>query len=181
MNPVRLSKFMSLVLRHRAGEFGLTPDAEGFVPLEALAQVVAEHKGGTLEEILRVVEDGTDTKKRFEIRGEMIRARYGHSLDLQAEVEYPPAEPPEILYHGTNAQALANIRREGLKAMNRQYVHLSTTPARAKEVAGRRTRQPILLIIRAQAAHQAGVIFHAPEPLHFLARAVPVEFIKFPQ
>lgn len=181
MHPVKLSKFMSLVLRHRAREFGLTPDAEGFVPLATLAQIVAEHKGGTLEEIVRVVEAGTDTKKRFEVRGEFIRARYGHSLDLQTEVEYPPAEPPEILYHGTHAPALAHIRREGLKAMKRQYVHLSTTQTRAKEVAGRRTHQPILLIIRAQAAHHAGMIFHAPEPLHFLARAIPVEFIEFPQ
>lgn len=156
-------------------------DAEGFVPLNALAQIVAEHTDGTLEEILQVFEHGTDTKKRFEIRGEMVRARYGHSQDLHSGVEYPPAEPPETLYHGTNAHALASIRREGLRAMNRQYVHLSTTPARAKEVAGRRTRQPVLLIIRALAAHHAGVIFHAPEPLHFLARAVPVEFIEFPQ
>lgn len=179
INPIRLSKFMSLVLRHRAREFGLTPDAEGFVPLADLQQIVPERMGATLEDIQRVVEFGDGSKKRFEMRGEMIRACYGHSLDLGAKVEYPPAEPPEVLYHGTNPHALARIRVEGLRAMNRQYVHLSTTAARAKEVAARRTRRPVLLTIRARLAHASGVIFHAPEPLHYLARAIPAEFIQF--
>lgn len=181
MNDTRLSKFMSLVLRHRAADFGLKPDAEGFVPLEALARIAAEQLGATLADVRRLAEVGDGVKKRFEIRGELIRARYGHSLDLGTPVEYPPVEPPVVLYHGTTPHALAGIRAEGLKAMNRQYVHLSTTPDRAKEVAGRRTRRIVLLTIRAQAAHRAGVVFHAPEPQHYLARAIPVEFIEFPQ
>lgn len=41
-------------------------------------------------------------------------------------------EPPKYLYHGTAAWFLPAIQREGLKKMNRQYVHLSgvlqTTP-----------------------------------------------------
>ncbi|MCS6910784.1 MAG: RNA 2'-phosphotransferase, partial [Anaerolineales bacterium] len=118
---------------------------------------------------------------RFEIRGELIRARYGHSLDLGVQVEYPPVEPPEVLHHGTTPRALAGIRAEGLKAMNRQYVHLSATTTRAKEVAGRCTHRIVLLTIRARAAHRAGVVFHAPEPEHYLARAIPVEFIRFPR
>jgi putative RNA 2'-phosphotransferase len=180
VNDTRLSKFMSLILRHRATEFGLTPDAEGFVPLADLARLAAERMGATLEDVQRVIEFGDGSKKRFEIRGEQIRARYGHSLDLGTEVEYPPAEPPEVLYHGTNPHALARIRAEGLQAMNRQYVHLSTTTARAREVAGRRTRRIVLLTIRAKRAHAAGIIFHAPEPQHYLARAIPVEFIILP-
>jgi putative RNA 2'-phosphotransferase len=179
MNDTRLSKFMSTLLRHRAAEFGLTPDAEGFVPLAALQQILFERMDATPEDIQRIVEFGDRSKKRFEIRGGLIRARYGHSRDLGAEVEYPPAEPPEVLFHGTHPNALARIRAEGLMAMSRQYVHLSTTPARAHEVAARRTRRPVLLTIRAKLAHASGVIFHAPEPLHYLARAIPIEFIGF--
>lgn len=180
MTDTRLSKFMSLVLRHRATEFGLTPNAEGFVPLTDLARLAAERLGATLEDVQRVVEFGDGSKKRFEIRGEHIRARYGHSLDLGTSVDYLPAEPPEVLFHGTHPQALARIRAEGLKAMNRQYVHLSTTVARAEEVAARRTPRPVVLTVHALAAHRAGVVFHAPEPQHYLARAIPVEFIILP-
>jgi putative RNA 2'-phosphotransferase len=36
------------------------------------------------------------------------------------------SKPPAILYHGTSPSAAKNIMSEGLRPMNRQYVHLST-------------------------------------------------------
>lgn len=177
----RLSQFMSLVLRHRAPAFGLTPDAEGFVPLEALVAIVEKnsHLRVGRSEILAVVENSRP--KRYEMRGELIRATYGHSLKSEAPIWYPPVEPPPTLFHGTHPRAIESIREHGLRAMNRQYVHLSTTLERARAVAHRRTKTPILLIIRAQAAQAAGITFHSPEPKHFLARAIPPEFILFPE
>jgi putative RNA 2'-phosphotransferase len=176
----RLSKFLALVLRHRAPDFGLAPDGEGFVPLSALLAVVRRtpELHADLPEILRLVEEGRP--KRFEVRGELIRASYGHSLATEAPVAYPPATPPPLLYHGTNARALAAIRRHGLRPMRRQYVHLSTSVERAGTVGGRRTRQPVVLVVRAQAAHAAGITFHSPEPQHYLAAAIPPEFVTSP-
>src|SRR5262249_7592145 len=97
----RLSRFLSLLLRHRAADFGLAPDREGFVPLSALLAVVRRAPGlhADRPEILRVVEEGRP--KRFELRGELIRASYGHSRATEAPVAYPPAVPPPRLYHGT--------------------------------------------------------------------------------
>lgn len=181
MTHVRLSKFMSLILRHRARAFGFTPDAEGFVPLEEFVAVVARDQRLSLDEaraaILKVVETGAP--KRYEVRGGLIRATYGHSRRNAPEVAYPPVEPPATLFHGTAPEALAASRAEGLRPMKRQYVHLSTTLERAQTVAGRRTRAPVILLICALAAHQAGVVFHAPEPQHYLAHAIPAEFILF--
>jgi putative RNA 2'-phosphotransferase len=176
----RLSKFMSLVLRHQPREYGLVPDAEGFVPLSALLTVVRRERGlrADLAEIMTVVEEGQP--KRFEVRGELVRAAYGHSFQGEAPVAYAPAEPPATLYHGTNRRALAGIRRDGLKAMKRQYVHLSTTVERARDVGGRRTREPIILVVHAQAARAAGVEFYSPEPRHFLAQAIPPRFVEIP-
>src|SRR5262245_61693657 len=93
----RLSKFMSLVLRHQPREFGLAPDAEGFVPLSALLTVVRQQRGlgADLAEIMTVVEQGQP--KRFELRGELVRAAYGHSFKGEAPVAYDPAEPPPTL------------------------------------------------------------------------------------
>jgi putative RNA 2'-phosphotransferase len=88
--------------------------------------------------------------------------------------------PPPLLYHGTTGRALAGIRRHGLRPMRRQYVHLSTSVERASTVGGRRTRQPVVLVIRAEAAHAAGIVFHSPEPRHYLAAAIPPEFVDFP-
>lgn len=183
MNDTRLSKFMSLILRHRARSFGLTLDAEGFAPLDDFVAVVAREQRLPPDEaraaILKVVETGAP--KRYEVRGGLIRATYGHSRRNTPEIAYPSVEPPATLFHGTAPEALGAIRAEGLKPMRRQYVHLSTTLERARTVAERHTRAPLILLIRAKAAYEAGVVFHAPEPQHYLARAIPVEFIQFPQ
>jgi len=125
-----------------------------------------------------VLDGQTDGKKRFEVTGERIRALYGHSK--VRPIEYPPVEPPPILYHGTHPQALKPIRSQGLQSMKRQYVHLSKTIDRAIKVGSRRTEQVILLKIRASDAYHSGISFYNPEPEHFLAKNIPVDFIEFP-
>ncbi len=82
-------------------------------------------------------------KQRFEIKGDHISARYGHSHD---KVQYPAGEPPAVLYHGTNNKALAAILKEGLKPMGRQYVHLSEGTHFAS-FAGSRRGELVLLRI----------------------------------
>ncbi len=178
---VRLSKFMSLVLGHRAEAFGLAPDDEGFVPLATLQAVIARELRGEFgpADVAAVIERGAP--RRFELRGAQVRASYGHSLQTAEPVAYPSVEPPAVLYHGTHGRALAGIRRDGLQSMGRQYVHLSATLERAEDVGGRRTSAPVILRVRALDAHQAGVVFHSPEPRHFLARAIPPAFIDFPE
>ena len=178
-SPERLSKFLSLVLRHRAGDFGLAPDGEGFVALSELVAVVERHASprARREDVLRLLSD--PGQRRFERRGERVRACYGHSRS-QPVVSYAAVEPPETLYHGTTPAALAHVRREGLRAMGRQYVHLATTRAEAERVGVRRARSPAILTIRARAAYCAGMAFHSPDPDHFLVRSIPPEFIEFP-
>ena len=42
VNLTRFSKFVSLILRHRAKDFGLEMDARGFVDFEALRALVEQ-------------------------------------------------------------------------------------------------------------------------------------------
>lgn len=174
-NSKHLSRFLSLVLRHKAGNFGLALDSEGFATLEAVWVVLhKDYRGSATQADFDQLMSQTN---RFEIANGKIRALYGHG-DV-SDIDYPAAEPPERLYHGTVAAALDSIRREGLTSQARQYVHLSTTLDRASEVATRRGTA-IILTIRALEAHRAGIIFHNPEPKHYLARSIPPEFIDFP-
>jgi len=180
-NTTRLSKFVALILRHRAHDFGVTLDFEGFTDFEELKRIVAmrsrdKYNNADWQTILN---GDTDGKKRFEFKGGRIRALYGHShVEV---VTYPTVEPPEILYHGTTPQAEKGIRREGLRPMKRQYVHLSANTERALSVGSRRTEEVVLLFVRAREAYQAGTEFHNPEPLHYLAKFIPTEFIDFPK
>ncbi len=172
----QLSKFLSLVLRHEPEKIGIVLGNEGFVPLAEFVAAVNRQKayGWVTEAHLREVVTASD-KQRFEIVDNRIRARYGHSVE--EAVTYPEVEPPEILYHGTTPQAAALIWREGLKPMQRQYVHLSSTPDMADVVARRRTNHPVLLVVRAREAWQAGVKFYSPEPRLYLATPVAPSFI----
>lgn len=175
----RLSKFLAVVLRHSPEEFDIELDEQGYAPLDAVwiviqARYSKQFKMADLETIVAGDQRG---KKRYEIAGKQIRAMYGHS---KPKVIYPACEPPEMLYHGTNHNAAKAIRKEGLLSLGRQYVHMTTNLDNAVVVAKRRTKNPAMLIIRAQEAYQAGIVFHHAEAEHYLAKSIPPEYIDFP-
>ena len=133
----KISKTISYALRHRPDEFGLKPDAEGWVPLYDLLSNLGFAIGRRdIEEIIALSE-----KKRFEISGDLIRATYGHSF--ANKIEFKPVEPPEFLYHGTTERAWKAIKTEGLKPMNRQYVHLSSDKVTAEKVGQRHDKKRV--------------------------------------
>src|SRR5204862_8022520 len=88
-----------------------------------------------------------DVKGRFEVEGERIRARYGHSLELEENPH--PGMPPATLYHGTPRRYVAKVLETGLRPMKRQYVHLSPDKKTAREVGMRRDQEPAIIIIDA--------------------------------
>lgn len=172
-----LSKLLSLMLRHEPEKFGLALDEHGFAPLADVLAAVRRKRdwSDATEQKIREVVQNSD-KQRFEIEGAAIRARYGHSVE--GKVAYEPIQPPEILYHGTSPQALAAIKTDGLRAMKRQYVHLSIEPQQARLVGLRHHPHPVILRVRALEAWQTGVRFYQPEARLFLADEVPPQFIE---
>jgi len=180
-NLRQLSKFLSFLLRHGAEEFNLELDEQGFASFdEVWALVEKRYKGRfTLDDLEPVLEGKLDGKKRLVLEGDRIRAVYGHNRKT-TQIQYDPAEPPAILYHGTNDRVLDKIRESGLLAMERQYVHLSVDLERAISVASRRTNDPVMLEIRALDAQAAGITFFQPDENHFLCELIPPEFIDFP-
>jgi len=179
-NLTKLSKFLSLMLRHRAADFGLTLDSEGFTDIEAAWSQVEKRFGAqySRDDLLKITQKSDDGKARFEIVDGRIRARYGHSA--VRTITYPPVTPPEYLYHGTTQEALDSIRQQGLTSQKRQFVHLSLDPDWAQTVGARHSNDTVVLKIRALEAHHAGYIFHHPEPKHYLTLSIPPEFIDFP-
>lgn len=133
---IQLSKFMSLVLRHEPGAVGIVLDAAGWTPVEELLSGLNRSgRSVTREQLLEVV--ATNDKSRFALSedGLRIRASQGHSVE--AKLEYVPREPPAMLYHGTATRFVEAIRRDGLKKMGRQHVHLSLDEETAIRVGSR--------------------------------------------
>jgi len=179
-NLIQLSRFLSVALRHRAAELGLEMDSNGFVEVEPLWALVVERFGDqyNLEDLQKVIAGEADGKQRFErVDGRKIRALYGHSRMVSA-VTYPPATPPETLYHGTSQQALGAILKKGLQPLKQQYVHLSATAAIARKVGATHSKWPVLLKIRARQAAASGTVFYHPDETHWLVKAIPPEFIE---
>ncbi len=176
----RLSKFLSLVLRHRPDDFGLRMDEEGFVPVEDIVDVIvaedilAEDVEETLHELVEEAE-----RPRFEIVEGRIRALYGHSSRIR--LEYPEDEPPAELYHGTGIPTARRIVREGIKPAGRAYVHLSATEEEALSVGSRQTEQPVLIRIDTAHARREGVRFHQASEMIWLCGPVPAESCRVPE
>ncbi|NOU71701.1 RNA 2'-phosphotransferase [Paenibacillus sp. LMG 31458] len=170
----KLSKFISKILRHSPEDFGLSLNpVDGSCAIADLLEILrvqtkwSELKVSDIEEVVARCE-----KQRFEINGDRIRARYGHSHD---KVSYPMAVPPLVLYHGTNVQAAPLILKQGLRPMKRQYVHLSEGLHFAT-LAGKRRGGLVILAIDTVKASQAGVVFYYAGNEVWLADAVPAEF-----
>jgi putative RNA 2'-phosphotransferase len=174
---VGLSKFMSFVLRHKPQNFGLKLDSLGFVDINDLLIVLQNRYGSVdLSDIEGVVKNCP--KKRFEIKGEKIRARYGHSIEVELDTQ--PSEPPLYLYHGTSPAMKNTILGEGLKPMKRRYVHLSKSKEEAFQVGRRKSKNPIVFTVKAKEAFQRGAKFY-DMGVTVLAEFVPSEFIELIQ
>ncbi len=175
----KLSKFMSLILRHHPAQFGLALDDDGYVPIDELHSALTRQRDWhelTRADILEVV--ATSEKERFEVKGDKIRARYGHSVTTTPD--YEEVEPPALLYHGTPRRAVSRILCEGLKPMARQYVHLSTTRKLARQVGDRRDAAPVILEITAHKAYMQGIVFYRAGDDIYLVDHVPAQFIRCP-
>jgi putative RNA 2'-phosphotransferase len=176
---IKISKFLSLVLRHEPEKVGLKLDPEGWVEVEALLAGCRERgKAMSREELDEMV--ATNPKKRFAFSedGRRIRASQGHSVEV--DLGYAPAIPPKQLFHGTATRFLTSIRAEGLKRGERHHVHLSADRETALKV-GQRHGKPVLLVIDAEAMQAAGHAFYRSDNGVWLAEQVPVEFLAFPE
>lgn len=171
----KISKFLSLILRHQPEKIGLALDENGWA---MITDILNKSKVRcTFEELVEVVT--TNDKQRFALNDNQtkIRANQGHSirtidLDLKSQI------PPTFLYHGTVAKFIPEIKLQGLKKMSRQHVHLSMDRDTANKVGSRRGK-PIILSVRALDMHNKGHRFYKSENGVWLTDKVAPEFINF--
>ena len=178
MDLSALSRAVSHALRHEPWLYELELDDAGWVPVEALLSALrrADQNWSALTRADLVAMLQTAQKQRHEMQGDRIRALYGHSTPERLLKQ--PAPPPDLLYHGTDPAVLDIILREGLRPMQRHYVHLSCDTETATEVGRRKASQPAILTIRAADAHGAGHRFYRGNDRVWLADAVPAQFIS---
>lgn len=173
-----LSKFLSLVLRHRPETIGIHLDEGGWVGVDELITALARHGKALDREGLESLVQRSD-KQRFAFSADRtaVRANQGHSVEV--DLALPQVEPPALLFHGTVARFLPAIRTEGLIRGSRHHVHLSATRDVAMQVGSRRG-PPLVLEVDAEAMSFAGHTFFRSANGVWLTAAVPARFIRFP-
>ena len=97
---IRLSRFLSLVLRHRPELIGLQLDEHGWTSVADL--LAGSQSAGvllTLTELRELVQANDKRRFAFSTDELQIRANQGHSVPV--DLGYQAEKPPEMLFHGT--------------------------------------------------------------------------------
>jgi len=172
---IAASKFMSRVLRHSPKDAGLTLDENGWASTQAL--IDGMNKAGKtidLEALKYVVEINDKQRFRFSDDYSKIRASQGHSVKV--DLGLTPAQPPDVLYHGTATHFLDSIKKGGLISKKRHHVHLSKDRETAENVGGRHGLSVVLTINTIQ-MYADGYEFFLSDNEVWLTEVVPARYI----
>lgn len=178
MNDVfKLSKFISLVLRHKPEAINVKLDKAGWVDIDTFLTAF-NAIGKKIDRATLDVVVATNDKKRFEYSpdGKRIRACQGHSIK-DVDLGLDPKEPPDILYHGTATRFVDSILKEGLKPEGRQYVHLSWDTQTAMKV-GSRHGSPYIFTVESGKMHRDGYKFFLSTNNVWLTKDVPPQYLQ---
>ena len=171
----RLSKFISMILRHKPEVIGITLDEHGWANVDELVEGINKNEAfskATLEKIVK-----TDKKQRYSFSQDktLIRANQGHSIPVDVELE--KKEPPKVLYHGTGVKSVKAIQEHGLLPMERLYVHLSTDVETATNV-GKRHGTPVIFQVNAEQMQKDGYDFFQSVNDVWLTKEVPTKYLE---
>ena len=172
----KISKFLSLVLRHKPETIGLTPDAAGWVSINQLLQGLAAHgRPLVFEELAFIVEHNDKRRFEFDVHCERIRASQGHSIPV--DLGYTAEIPPAILFHGTTERFVNSIRTSGLQKQSRHHVHLHEDVTVARQV-GQRRGAVVIFQVDAATMSAAGIEFYRSTNDVWLVDSVPPEYLQ---
>lgn len=167
-NLVKKGKHLSFLLRHDT-EYQF--DKHGYREVKDLVK----NHGYTKSELIEIVE--TNDKQRYEFNNDKtkIRARQGHSVNV--DVELKETTPPDVLYHGTATRFLDSIMKNGINKMSRNYVQLSSDIDTATTV-GSRHGTPIILKVDSRKMSDDGIKFYLSNNNVWLTEYVDTKYIE---
>lgn len=173
----QIGRTMAGVLRHFPDKFGLEMDEQGFISLRdfvnALRNQSRRNHWIRPHHIIAIIE--TDAKGRYQVSNDMIRATYGHSIELNLRL--PTDNIPGKLYYPTTPEEADIVLETGLKPSDRKLVHLSKTYQDALNAGKVRTESPIILEIDAQAAMDSGIVIQQAGRTVYLAPEIPCNYL----
>ena len=176
-SPQNLAKMLAYVLERRPDEFGLIPDAEGFVRIKDLLKALHEEEGwgyvslSHLNEVLLSVPGAP-----FEIRQNDIRSVDRNTPDLRVSAR----ELPKLLYACIRRRAYPHVHAEGIHPSSHPRVVLVADRVLAERLGRRIDPDPVILTVNVRCACEAGVVFDPSGEGLFLADHIPPDCFSGP-
>ncbi len=174
----KISKMLSLILRHAPETIWLQLDENGWIDVEELIKNINKtQKDINLDfSLLKEVVE-TNKKNRFSFSDDYkkIRANQWHSLSV--DLWFESKIPPKILYHGTSDKKIESILQNWIQSNRRQYVHLTDDYEVARNVWMRHWK-PIVLIIDTQTMIKDKIDFYLSENNVWLTKFVGKQYIE---
>lgn len=170
----QISKYLSMLLRHRPQEAGIRLDEHGWADVQELIAGVSRRYPLDMDALEEIVDLDEKGRYSFSPDRKLIRANQGHSIPVDVELE--EKQPPQVLWHGTGEKSAGSIDRQGLLSMHRLYVHLSADTATAEKV-GRRHGRPVIYQVDAGRMYRDGYRFFLSVNGVWLTKKVPPEYL----
>lgn len=149
----RVGRMLTGILRHSPERYGLSLDEHGWIQVDAIIGAIQRNRRYHWIRPYHVEAiAATDDKGRYQIESGMIRATYGHTLEVDLS-DMPDADL-EFLYYPASEEEADIILENGIKPMDRKYIHLSATPEKADEAGKVRIQNPIILKIDVKCANE---------------------------
>lgn len=166
----KFTNFLTYVLERSPDEFGLVPNADGYIKIKELLKAIHEEEGwrhirqGDIQEVLYSM-----PAPPLEMKDTLIRAKNRDHIHLPK----PCPDPPKIVYTCVRAKAHPVVHEKGITPTKHRKVVLSSDADMAMRIGRRSDSSPVLLTIQTAKAIQCGVTFEQAGETLFLADAIP--------
>jgi putative RNA 2'-phosphotransferase len=173
----KLSKYLFYMLGCKPEEFGLVPDADGFIKIKELLKAIHEEDGlkyvrrSHIEEILISAPDPP-----IEIKDNLIRAKNRDKLPLQTPAEHLP----RLLFTCVRRRAYPVVLEKGIFPSAYERVVLSSSTDLALRMGKRIDPDPVLLTVQTDTSMQKRVVFYGAGETLFLADSIPTDCFSGP-
>lgn len=152
----RFKKMLTYILERRPDEFGLVPDADGFVGLKTLLKALNEEAGWRhvrRHQIEQLVVG--HARARFEIAEHRIRCRQREHLPQKTISR----DPPGLLYGCIRQRAYPKVHDQGVHPAGTAGFTLAVDKAMALRMGRRSDNHPVLLTVHTGLAQEQGSRF----------------------
>lgn len=157
---IALSRALSKTLRHAAASQGIAINSNGYCLVsDLLTHSRYKSLQATAEQIKQVVESNDKQRFEFDASGTKIRARQGHSINVDVELTPLTLDSlPDVVVHGTNPTAWESIKTQGLSRQNRLHIHMAAGLP-GEVISGMRHSAKVLIYINVPKAMADGIEF----------------------